>query len=98
MRNSKKARIAKYCMLMSGIITVIIGMSDFIMRQIIKLKLNTDIPLTSSSIGIIGGADGPTAIFLADNNSLSSKWILLSIFLPATIICFLFLRKYSKSE
>lgn len=98
MKNSTKAKVAKYCMFGSGVITVIIGMSDFIMRQIIKLKLNADISSTSSSIGIIGGADGPTAIFLADNNNFSSKWIWLSIFLPFAIICFLFLRKYSKSK
>lgn len=100
MKNSKKAKVYKYIMIVSGFFTVMTAISDFIIKQIIKLKLNIDIPSGSSSsaVGIIGGADGPTTILLAENTSLSYKYVLLSIFLPVTIICFLFFRKYSKSK
>ena len=51
------------------------------------------LPKEAASIGIIGGADGPTAIFITSKLSPSLSHILLYIGLVAGIVGFFVLRK-----
>ncbi len=97
MKKSTKLKFLKVGMFVSGMLTIIIAMSDFILKQFIKLAFKVDISGNeAASIGIIGGADGPTSIFLAENQSFSNKYIWMLIFSGITGICFLLWRKGSK--
>lgn len=97
MKKSKKLKFLKLGMFVSGTLAIIIAMSDFILKQFIKMAFKVDVSGNeAASIGIIGGADGPTAIFLAGNQSFPYKYIWMLIFSSITGICFLLWRKVSK--
>lgn len=46
-----------------------------------------------SSIAIIGGADGPTAIFISGNNPLIPALIVGIVVVAAIAACFFFMKK-----
>ena len=50
----------------------------------------------AASIGIIGGADGPTAIFVTSNTNGMTKWILLGIAAAAVLAVMAFRRNKKK--
>lgn len=99
MTKSTKIKFFKIGMIVSGILTIIIAISDFIIEKFVKLVLKIDISSNNAtSVGIIGGADGPTTIVLAENQPFLSKYIWMLIFLVITLACFLFWRKYSRID
>lgn len=99
MKKSTKIKFLKIGMIVSGILTIIIAISDFIIEKFVKLVLKIDISANNAtSVGIIGGADGPTTIVLAENQPFLSKYIWMLIFLVITLVCFLFWRKYSSID
>lgn len=99
MTKSTKIKFFKIGMIVSGILTIIIAISDFIIEKFVKLVLKIDISSNNAtSVGIIGGADGPTTIVLAENKPFLSKYIWMLIFLVITLACFLFWRKYSSID
>lgn len=72
-----KKRIRKVVILLTAIcvISTIINISyQYLLPLYLSSKFNTDLT-KANSIGIIGGADGPTAIYVS--NSLSSPLISL---------------------
>lgn len=95
MTKSTKIKFFKIGMIVSGILTIIIAISDFIIEKFVKLVLKIDISANNAtSVGIIGGADGPTTIVLSENQPFLSKYIWMLIFLVITLACFLLWRKY----
>lgn len=97
MKKSTKLKFLKFGMFVSGTLTIIIAMSDFILKQFIKLAFKVDISGNeAASIGIIGGADGPTSIFLTSSHSFPDKYIWMLIFSGITVVCFLFWRRASR--
>jgi Na+-transporting methylmalonyl-CoA/oxaloacetate decarboxylase beta subunit len=72
--------------------TIVSASWEFIMRMYIqyKFQINTDNYNSASSIAIIGGADGPTAIFI-NGKQYSSIITLVFAFLSAVGIIYLIL-------
>lgn len=97
MKKSTKLKFLKVGMFVSGMITIIIAMSDLILKQFIKWAFKVDVSGNeAASIGIIGGADGPTSILLTNSHSFPDKYIWMLIFSGITGVCFLLWRKASK--
>ena len=78
--------------IITTIITIVSASWEFIMRMYIqyRFQISTDNYNSASSIGIIGGADGPTAIFLS-GKQYSSIITLLFALLSAVGIIYLIL-------
>ena len=99
MKKKATLRLVKTGFFINGAITIMIALSDYIINQYIKFAFKIDAPVNqASSIGIIGGADGPTAIFIAENQSFSNKYIWMLFFSFITGICFLLWKKTSKDN
>ncbi len=73
-------KLVKVVTVMTGIMTIFHLAFNFLLSKYIEYKLSVDIN-EASSIGIIGGADGPTAIFLA-----SPSYINLTAIFPVITI------------
>lgn len=69
------------------IITLISVSCNFLMPMYLSYRLNKEVS-SSSSIGIIGGADGPTTIYLA---SQSSTYLFTVVFALLSIVGILYL-------
>lgn len=68
---------------------------DVLLPMYLSFKLNRDVN-QASSIGIIGGADGPTSIFIA---SQPNSYLITSIFVLLTIggfVVLFFLKRSAK--
>ena len=72
-------KIIRACTIISAVLTVVLGIGDFVFQHI----LNTALGKETSSVGIIGGADGPTAVFIATK---SSEFSLVLVFCILTLI------------
>ena len=98
-KKSKRALVLKVGMYMSLALAAMTVMSDFIIMQIVKAIFKADISTgDASSIGIIGGSDGPTAVFLAANNSFfQQKYLWMLFFLFISGVCFWLIRKHARS-
>lgn len=92
-----KVKIAKLGTIISGILTLIFGLSDIDLKIMIRFASGTSIDLNDPSvIGIIGGADGPTAVFIGSNVFSGFKYILTLLFFIITLLCIIFWRKNDK--
>ena len=99
MNKLTKLRLLKAGMFVSGALTILIAMSNFIMNQYMKYTFKIDtLGKEAASMGIIGGADGPTAIFLVENQSFSYRYIWMVFFLLITVVCFSLWRKASRDS
>lgn len=91
MKKSTKLNFLKVGMFVSGMLTILIAMSNFILKQFVKWAFKFDVSGNkAASSGIIGGADGPTSIFLTSSHSFPDKYIWMLIFSGITGICFYF--------
>lgn len=93
-KQSFKANILNFIMLISGTLTILIAFSDIIINKFVEMRY--DIVVNSSeaqSIGIIGGADGPTVIFLTGTQGLNQKNMWMLAFLTIAIGCYFLKRK-----
>lgn len=52
----------------------------------------------ATSIGVIGGADGPTAIFLTSNVSWLSVCVFIGILVVAVLLALIIYRKNKKKK
>lgn len=94
MEKSTRSKWLKAGMILSAVISIIIAFSDYIMIQAIKLLFRVEAPKdAASSIGIIGGADGPTAIFLSNNQNPNYKYIWMFAFIIISTIFFILLKR-----
>ena len=64
-----KIKILTIVAVISGILTILQFIYPFFLKIMLKYMFNQDIGNTASSIGIIGSADGPTAIFVVNNSN-----------------------------
>ncbi|MDF2686457.1 MAG: sodium ion-translocating decarboxylase subunit beta [Clostridia bacterium] len=86
-------RALKIICTISGIFTILGIAYPSILKFIICLKMEKEYNINhASSIGIIGGADGPTAIFIADKNP-ALEYVILSITSIITVISLIILIK-----
>jgi Na+-transporting methylmalonyl-CoA/oxaloacetate decarboxylase beta subunit len=81
----KKVKILKIVAIISGFLAILQFLYPLGLKFILKWIFNYDIknPHTASSIGIIGGGDGPAAVFVAYNLNI----ILLVIKYSFAVIC-----------
>lgn len=79
-----------------GIISLVSAFFKPLLTLYLANKSNIDIK-NAASVGIIGGADGPTAIFISDQGK--SSWFTV-VFALLTILgaVYLFFEKYKKHE
>ena len=80
----RKLNISKIILIItvvSAIIALLAGVWEYLLPMYLLYKYNEN---ENSSIGIIGGADGPTAIFVTSRLSYSLS--ITSIFLVITIL------------
>ena len=84
-------RISSLVLLVLSAFSLIVQASE---KLVLRLLLKITVPGSASSIGIIGGADGPTAVFVT--RTARSGW--LHILLPIAVIAaaIIVLRKTKK--
>ena len=68
MRKDIILKIIKISTIICGIIALVCGTSPFLLPRLSASLLQISINKEASSVGIIGGADGPTAIFLTTSS------------------------------
>ncbi len=82
----------------ASIITVIIG-GVLMLVGALPFIFTTLLPKPTQSIGIIGGADGPTAIFVTSTlwlNSIYGKLVILGVVSLIVGVVLLFISKFKK--
>ncbi|PHV70576.1 hypothetical protein CS063_09750 [Sporanaerobium hydrogeniformans] len=84
MKKELKLIIIKVITLLSGMLLVITTVVPFLLKKYFMFKLIKE-NFGAASVGIIGGADGPTAIFVGTKLNLGSL-IGIVILLGLTII------------
>lgn len=88
MKKEKILKITKICTIICALITLISFAGNSIMKHILMISNSKE----ASSIGIIGGADGPTTIFLASSGSHSIVGI-FGILTIIGIVIYTYLKK-----
>ena len=94
MRNRKIRQLVMVITVITGMMTFLRLSISILLPKYISYKLNLNLN-TASSIGIIGGADGPTAIFLT---SKLSPYLTTGIFALITVGGMIFLILNRSSE
>lgn len=99
MNHTIKIKLLKGLTVISGIVTFILAFGDYILMGLLKLMLHVDVPKgEAASVGIIGGADGPTAIFIAGTSPLGNKNLGALISFLVFAVCVFRLRKYKRTR
>lgn len=80
------------------IIAIISASWKFIMRMYIQYRFQIDTDNSASSIGIIGSADGPTAIFLSSSQYTNAITIIFTLLSAVGIIYLLVTKKLHRSD
>lgn len=88
----KHRRIVVILTVISIVITVINVSWDFILRMYIQYKFNIRVN-SVNAFGIIGSADGPTAIFLSSNHSSRIITIIFTTLSALGLIYLILTRK-----
>ena len=78
----------------SAIITVLFGLFFFLLPAYLQHKYRID-AREAASIGIIGGADGPTTIYVSGQSSVRQIAVVFGLVAIAGIVC-LILPKFRK--
>lgn len=93
----KLLKLIKGFTYINGVITVLLGLMYIFKRFMLfkMLEISND---NASSIAVIGGADGPTAIFLTTNQGGISLEILILVFGVITTVLFLLAKNIKKSS
>lgn len=85
-------RVLKWVCLLAGVVCGFVGWC--LPALILQWSLGSVTSMEAGSIGIIGGADGPTAIFVSSEGR--SFWWLLPVILLILAVVFWFLQRRSK--
>lgn len=72
MRNKKLARIVRVLTIICALITLLSVFYKSLLKLYFSYKFNTDIK-DASAVGIIGGSDGPTEIFIGSQST--THWV-----------------------
>lgn len=81
----KKIKLLKVATYISSGITILLGLTYIFKNIIFRILLRVSSG-ESDAIGIIGGADGPTAIFIATKEGLSLQNLMLILILIFGVI------------
>ena len=93
----KKSRFLKITMISTALMGGILTFSDFLFKIYLKNRFNMEFSKReASSVAIIGGADGPTAIFLAARPHSFYKYMLAILLFSVSGCCFWAIRKKRK--
>ena len=93
----KKSRFLKITMISTALMGGILTFSDFLFKIYLKNRFNMEFSKReASSVAIIGGADGPTAIFLTSSQHNLYKYILAILLFCVSGCCFWAIRKKRK--
>lgn len=96
-----KNRILKIISILGGLLLILQLGYPFILKFILKSMTNKSFVFNNAShaasIGIIGGADGPTAIFLATGDSILRN-IITAICLVITIVPLIIIWQEKKKK
>lgn len=80
------------------IITIVSASWEFVMRLYIQYRFQIDNDNSASSIGIIGGADGPTAIFISGSQYSNAFTIIVGLLSAVGIIYLLVAQKINRRQ
>ncbi|EYE88068.1 hypothetical protein Q428_09995 [Fervidicella metallireducens AeB] len=96
MKKEKSIKMITIFTVICALVAFISLFSSYLLSLYLSHKLNID-TREAGSIGIIGGADGPTAIYLSGQ---SSSYLFTAIFALLTILGFIYLVviKYKKNH
>lgn len=82
----------------AAITTWVLTFAQLIVLAFIKIKYSIDVA-DASSVGIIGGADGPTAIFISSNTTgFRYIFLILCPFIAVGSTVVLFVRRYRRNR
>jgi hypothetical protein len=99
MKMKTKKNLLKSGIVISGLCALIAGFGDHITVRAIEQMYEVDIPKNeATSIGIIGGADGPTQVFVAGKTTASKKPFWVMLFLLCMGIFAVIHKKVSKDN
>ena len=95
MKNGKSIKVVAIFTVVCALVTLSSMFSNTLLKLYLTYKFKRDFR-NASTIGIIGGADGPTAVFVSGD--ISSPW-LTAVFALLTIlgIVYLSVAKYKKT-
>ncbi|MBP1926673.1 Na+-transporting methylmalonyl-CoA/oxaloacetate decarboxylase beta subunit [Sedimentibacter acidaminivorans] len=91
----KRLKLIKVFTYINGVITVLLGLM-YVFKRFMLFKLLEISNDNASSIAVIGGADGPTTIFLTTTQGGISLEILILIFGVITTVLFLLAKNIKK--
>lgn len=76
---------------------IITLLSDVLIKWIIQWQLVKAVGGNRNTVGIIGGADGPTAIFFVETQAtIGSKLLLIALFAVCTGLGIMFLVRWGR--
>lgn len=90
-------RIIMIITIVTSIITIVSVSWEFIIRMYLQYRFQITTDNNASSIGIIGGADGPTSIYLSGSPYSSIITIIFAL-LSALAIIFLVVTRKEKTK
>ena len=79
-------RLMKVITVISALLGTLLLISDWLLSLFFKSVLHLNSQVEGASVGIIGGADGPTAIFISDNKVENGKYVIVLILYIITAI------------
>ena len=82
-------KILSIAAIIVGALTVISGVAPMIVGAVMELQI-------ANSVGIIGGADGPTAVMVVGTLGMGSVIAEILVGIVLIVVGTLFLRKYRK--
>ncbi|HHU74693.1 MAG TPA: sodium ion-translocating decarboxylase subunit beta [Clostridiales bacterium] len=78
MKRMKFRKVIWVLTIVNLVITILMIGLDYIMPAYLSYKLNKSIGISKNkSIGVIGGADGPTSIFIAGSNNHNTLFMII---------------------
>lgn len=97
MKISTKKCLLRVSIAITGLCFLFTAMSDMIPLWVIRFLYQMNIAGDeASSIGIIGGADGPTQIYYGSGNAISTKLVWMIPFLMCMGFLIILYRRISK--
>ncbi|NLZ82508.1 MAG: sodium ion-translocating decarboxylase subunit beta [Clostridiales bacterium] len=95
MRNKKLTKIIRVLTIICALITFVSVFSKSLLKLYFSYKFNTDIK-DASAVGIIGGSDGPTAIFLGSKSTTHWVPIIFAILTSLGVVYLIVDRRRNK--
>lgn len=85
----KKPRLFRILQI-GTILCAVLAMGILTARKVLEWLIFEQIsqPVSNETIGVIGGADGPTAIFIASNSCLDSPYLWAMVFAGLALVGF----------